>query len=83
MTVQSNRLPLLLASVGVILFVGALIRQMHGVPQTWKDSVSSVVGGMGGRKKNHITIPTQLPSFYEIALSHGTDKVTKHKYHHM
>lgn len=23
------------------------------------------------------------PTFYDIALSHGTDKVTRHHYHHM
>ncbi|RMY68050.1 hypothetical protein D0863_07383 [Hortaea werneckii] len=30
-----------------------------------------------------MTFSSDLPSFYSIALSHGTDKVTKHHYHHM
>ncbi|KAF2162375.1 hypothetical protein M409DRAFT_69251 [Zasmidium cellare ATCC 36951] len=64
MAVQTTtRLPLVLASVGIILFVGALLHQMNGVPSSLRSSSKG--------------------SFYDIALSHGTDKVTVHHYHHM
>ena len=47
--------------------------------------------GQQRRQGNHKTHLTSLrssntasrPSFYDIALSYGTDKVTAHHYHHM
>ncbi|KAK6443065.1 transcription factor [Oleoguttula sp. CCFEE 5521] len=39
------------------------------------DMPTKELGGLG------VSLPR--PTFYEVALSHGTDKVTKHHYHHM
>lgn len=44
MVVQTTKLPLVLASVGVILFVGALLHQMNGVPESWKSSIGKISG---------------------------------------
>lgn len=49
MVVQTTKLPLVLASVGVILFVGALLHQMNGVPPSWKSSLGKIGGHATGR----------------------------------
>lgn len=96
MTVQTSRLPLTLAGVGIILFIGALLHQVNGVPASWRESLGSSLGKIGGshryravldESKPPICLLTMLslfrPSFYNIALSHGSDKVTVHDYHSM
>lgn len=100
MTVQPNRLPILLASVGLILLIGAFVHQMNVVPGDWKSHLSKTVSTVSagttdqqkdapskslsnvGGAKTRLAQPSQL-SFYDIALKHGTDKVTRHHYHHM
>ncbi|SMY24403.1 unnamed protein product [Zymoseptoria tritici ST99CH_1A5] len=75
MAIQPNRVPMILAFIGIALFIGTLIHQTNiAVPSSWRGHLSKVYSG---------TPKDTRPSFYEIALSHGTDKVTTHSYHHM
>lgn len=67
-TVQPNRLPLVLAVVGAIFCVGAILHQALLEKPT--------------SKANGVAESAQS-SFYDIAMSHGTDKVADHGYHRM
>ncbi|EMD00584.1 hypothetical protein BAUCODRAFT_175520 [Baudoinia panamericana UAMH 10762] len=83
---QANRAPYILATIGLLLFVATFLHENDSVSYAWRGTIDSV--GKDGsytppasstasaRKDNR-------PSFYEVALSYGTDKVTTHKYHHM
>lgn len=66
-----NKLPVFLAIAASVIFLFAAFRQ-HGDGTTLPDAANKILEF--GRSR---------PSFYEIAIKTGTDKVTDHSYHHM
>lgn len=66
-----NKLPVFLAVAASVIFLFAAFRQ-HGDGTTLPDAANKILEF--GRSR---------PSFYEIAIKTGTDKVTDHSYHHM
>ncbi|KAI6819844.1 PLP-dependent transferase [Hortaea werneckii] len=88
MGLPTSRAPIILASVGLILLLATFFQQLNGIPDSWKDRLrtagsASPSHGSGLGQTHGSASSSGAPSFYSIALSHGTDKVTKHHYHHM
>ncbi|KAJ1326185.1 forkhead protein FKH [Microdochium nivale] len=66
---SSARLRFYLFVAAAVLFVISLIRQTDAIPSAVKTAWN--------------TDFSRRPTFYEIAMKHGTDKVTDHQYHFM
>lgn len=84
--------------LGALLLIATVFHQIDGVPNSWipslySDKTQSTSKSVNRRERTKICHPQLIsrlnsyvasrPTFYDIALSHGTDKVVDHHYHHM
>lgn len=76
-----NKAVLYVAAAAVILFVGALVHQQKEQSEQMTAAIASATMKMWPFKQSGLG--DNLPSFFEIAQTHGTDKVTTHHYEQM
>lgn len=76
-----NKAVLYVAAAAVVLFVFALVHQRKEQSEQMAAAIAGATTKMWPFKSSGLG--DNLPSFYEVARTHGTDKVTAHHYEQM